>query len=243
MSHEGVTEAHTATNPPASRPTRYRFAVLAVLCSLAFLTYLDRIGIMRAQGDIERDLGFEELTPADEQSLQGRGLEHDTQARLQRGRDRGTERMKWVFAAFVAGYVLFEVPAGWLGDRWGTRAVIVRIVLWWSLFTGLTGGVQGIAGWFWSKPGPEQWLAALVVVRFLFGVGEAGAYPNIARALGRWFPFRERATAQSFIWLSSRLGGAFAPPVMGGLMGMAGWQGAFWILGLCGAVWAVLFFA
>jgi MFS family permease len=227
--------------PPAS-PTRYRFWVLAVLCSLAFLTYLDRICIMRVQGDIERDLGFAELTAADEQSLRERGLGNDPQARTKAAKDLATERMSWVFSAFVAGYVLFEVPGGWLGDRWGARAVIFRIVLCWSLFTAATGGVKGITAMFVSRPGPEHWLMVMVAVRFLFGVGEAGAYPNIARALGRWFPVHERATAQSFIWLSSRLGGAFAPTIIGGLMLLGGgWQQAFWMLGIVGVVWAVWF--
>jgi MFS transporter, ACS family, glucarate transporter len=225
-----------------SPPTRYRIWVLAVLCSLAFLTYLDRICIMRAQGDIVRDLRFEELTSDDEQRLRDRGLEADAQARAKLGKDRATQRMSWVFSAFVLGYLLFEVPAGWLGDRWGARSVIVRIVLWWSLFTALTGGVKWITGLFSTAPGPAQWVTVLVAVRFLFGAGEAGAYPNIARALGRWFPFRERATAQSFIWFSSRLGGALAPIIIGGLMVLGGgWEQAFWILGLCGVIWAAFF--
>lgn len=230
-------------NPAKSPSTRYRFAVLGVLCSLAFLTYLDRICIMRVQGDIERDLRLTELTAADEQWLRARGLENDSQAREKRSRDRATERMSWVFSAFVAGYVLFEVPGGWLGDRYGARAVIFRIVLWWSLFTAATGGVKWISTLFSTRAGPEQWCIVLVAIRFLFGVGEAGAYPNIARTLGRWFPFRERATAQSFIWLCSRLGGALAPIIIGGLMLLAGgWQQAFWILGLVGMIWAILFF-
>src|SRR5215468_10240176 len=174
--------------PPMLRPTRYRFLVLLVLCSLAFLTYLDRICIMRVQGDIERDLGFTELTGRDDQWLGAHALESDVQARAKAARDRATARMSWVFAAFVAGYALFEVPAGWLGDRWGARVVIFRIVLCWSFFTAATGGVKGIAALFSSRPGPEQWLLTLVAIRFLFGLGEAGAYPNIARALGRWFP-------------------------------------------------------
>src|SRR5580765_7705750 len=110
-------------NSTASRPTRFRFLVLAVLCSLAFLTYLDRICIMRVQGEIERDLGFEKLTPADEEALRERGLESDASARARVAKDRATTRMSWIFAAFVAGYVLFEVPGGWLGDRWGARSV------------------------------------------------------------------------------------------------------------------------
>jgi MFS family permease len=230
-------------NPPAAPPTRYRFRVLAVLCSLAFLTYLDRICIMRVQGDIERDLGFATLTVDDEQSLRERGSQDDAPARAKAAKDRATRRMSWVFSAFVAGYTLFEVPGGWLGDRWGARAVLFRIVLWWSLFTAATGGVKGITALFSARAGPEQWLTMMLAIRFLFGVGEAGAYPNIARALGRWFPFRERATAQSFIWLSSRWGGAFAPTIIGGLMVWGGnWQRAFWILGLVGAAWAVCFF-
>ncbi len=227
---------------PASPPTRYRFLVLAVLCSLAFITYLDRICIMRTQGNITDDLGLAQLTTADEQLLRDRGLENDTVARAKFGKDRATQRMGWVFSAFVAGYLVFEVPGGWLGDRWGARVVLFRIVLCWSLFTAATGGVKGITSLFSSRPGPEQWLAGLVAIRFLFGVGEAGAYPNIARALGRWFPFRERATAQSLIWLSSRFGGAFAPAIIGGLMLLGGgWQRAFWILGIGGAVWAIFF--
>jgi MFS transporter, ACS family, glucarate transporter len=226
------------------RPTRFRFWVLTVLCSLAFLTYLDRICIMRAQGDIERDLRLGELSQSDELSLRERGLQDDPAARAKLSRDRATERMSWIFSAFVAGYLLLEVPGGWLGDRWGARAVIFRIVLCWSFFTGLTGGVKWIAGLFSPNPGPEQWLIIMVAVRFLFGAGEAGAYPNIARALGRWFPYRERATAQSFIWLSSRWGGAVAPTVIGSLMVFGGgWERAFWILGLVGVVWAFFFFA
>jgi MFS family permease len=152
--------------------------------------------------------------------------------------------MSWVFAAFAAGYLLFEVPGGWLGDRIGARRVIFRIVLCWSLFTAATGGVQKITGLFSKDPGPQEWFVALLFIRFLFGAFEAGAYPNIARALAQWFPYRERATAQSFIWFSSRFGGAFAPGIIGGLMLLGGsWQRAFYILGLAGVVWGFLFFA
>jgi MFS transporter, ACS family, glucarate transporter len=83
-----------------------------------------------------------------------------------------------------------------------------------------------------------------LVVRFLFGAFEAGAYPNVARALARWFPYRERASAQSFIWFSSRMGGAFAPVIIGGLMALSGsWQRAFYCLGVIGVVWSIAFFA
>jgi MFS family permease len=164
-------------------------------------------------------------------------------ARTKLAQDRATERMSWVFSAFVLGYVLFGLPGGWLADRFRTRAVIFLIVLWWSLFTALTGGVKALAGLICRQPEPGAFLATMVLVRFLFGLGEAGAYPNIARALGRWFPFRERGTAQGAIWLSSRFGGAVAPAIIGSLVGVAsGWQRAFWILGAAGMVWALVFF-
>jgi len=226
-----------------ARPTRVRYLVLVLLCSLACLTYLDRICIMRVQGDIERDLQLDRLSARDEQTLASKGLANDLDARTKLAQDRATERMSWVFSAFVLGYVLFGLPGGWLADRFHPRAIILLIVLWWSLFTALTGGVRALAGLAFRHPEPWVFLATMVLVRFLFGLGEAGAYPNIARALGRWFPFRERGAAQGAIWLSSRFGGAVAPAIIGSLVGVAGgWQRAFWILGAAGMVWALVFF-
>ncbi|MGA2656874.1 MAG: MFS transporter [Verrucomicrobiota bacterium] len=234
-------------NAPAGitgvRPTRVRYLVLVLLCSLACLTYLDRICIMRVQGEIERDLDFDRLSARDEQALAAKGLANDSEARAKLAQDRATERMSWVFSAFVLGYVLFGLPGGWLADRFRPRAIILLIVLWWSLFTALTGGVRALAGLGFPRPEPWVLVGTMVLVRFLFGLGEAGAYPNVARALGRWFPFRERGAAQGAIWLSSRLGGAVAPTLIGSLVGVAGgWQRAFWILGAAGMLWALLFF-
>ena len=213
----------------AARATRYRYLVLAVLCSLAFLTYLDRICIMRVQEDISRDLQFDQI-PGKEGSSKS-------------AHDLATRRMGWIFAAFSAGYLLFEVPGGWLGDRFGARRVIFRIVLCWSVFTAATGGVQKITGLFIRNPSPQQWFNTLLIVRFLFGACEAGAYPNIARALAQWFPYRERATAQSFIWCASRFGGAFAPGIIGSLVIAGGtWERAFYCLGAIGIIWAIIFF-
>src|SRR6476646_55897 len=144
-------------------PTRYRFWVLAVLCSLAFLTYLDRICIMRVQGEIERDLEFGRLTQQDESWLRKQGLAGNAQARAKLSRDRSTERMSWVFSAFLFGYMLFGVPVGRLGDRWGARAVIVAVVVWWSVFTALTGSVESMGRLLIRDPAPAIFLAALVL--------------------------------------------------------------------------------
>src|SRR4026209_1196127 len=108
-------------------------------------------------------------------------------------------QMSGVFSAFILAYSLFEVPSGWLGDVRGPRRVLTRIVLWWSAFTILTGSVQGFR--------------SLVVVRFLFGAGEAGAFPNIIRSFARWFPRRERGRASGVMFLGSRLGGMLSAPI------------------------------
>ena len=102
------------------------------------------------------------------------------------------QRWGWVLGAFVLAYGIFEIPTGALGDRVGQRSVLTRIVLWWSAFTCLTGAAIGFP--------------VLVATRFLFGAGEAGAYPNISGVIVRWFPVRERARTQGFIWAASRMG-------------------------------------
>jgi MFS family permease len=144
--------------------------------------------------------------------------------------------MGYVFSAFFLGYALFEVPAGLMGDKWGSRAVLTRIVLLWSVFTALTGAM-------WQFSSDITWvLAAMLVVRFAFGCGEAGAYPNVNRITGMWFPFRERGMAQGLVWMSARLGGAMAPLIIGRLTKLMGWRLGFVVLGSVGAIWAIFFF-
>jgi ACS family glucarate transporter-like MFS transporter len=138
------------------------------------------------------------------------------------------EQMGYVFAAFGVGYALFEVPGGWLGDRIGARKVLTRIVLWWSFFTAATG-------WAWN-------FSSLMVTRFLFGVGEAGCFPNVARALKTWLPENERVRAQSIVWLSARWGGAFTPFLIAFLLDVMPWRAILYVFGALGIVWSVLFF-
>jgi MFS family permease len=205
-----------ATDLAHKSPTRVRFGVLGFACSLSLLTYLDRVCIMRAQQDIQGDL------------------------------DLTKTQMGWVFSAFLFGYALFEVPGGWLGDRWGSRRVIAGIVLWWSAFTALSGSVPGFASWsggiYLFGSFLSSGLLLMLTVRFLFGLGEAGAFPNLARVVGAWFPYGERAFAQGGIWMTARLGGAIAPFLFGRLMGLGGWRAAFWTLGAVGVAWAVIFY-
>lgn len=138
------------------------------------------------------------------------------------------EQMGWVFAAFTLAYALFEIPTGYLGDRIGPRRILLRIVLWWSFFTAATGWMRHL----WS----------LLVVRFLFGAGEAGCFPNLTKAFNRWLPTSERSRAQGIMWMSARIGGAFTPLLVAGTLMFVSWRAAFFLFGLLGVVWAVIFF-
>jgi ACS family glucarate transporter-like MFS transporter len=138
-------------------------------------------------------------------------------------------QMSVVFSAFTLAYSLFEVPSGWRGDVVGARRVLTRIVLWWSGFTMLTGAA-------WS-------LRSLISIRFLFGAGEAGAFPNIQRSFSRWFPARERGRANGVLFLGSRLGGALAPGLAIVLIQRWGWRASFVVFGALGVVWALAWHA
>jgi MFS family permease len=137
-------------------------------------------------------------------------------------------QMGWAFWAFGWCYALFEIPGGYLGDWMGPRKVLLRIVLWWSFFTAATG-------WAWS-------FISLTVTRALFGMGEAGCFPNLTKTFTTWLPERERVRAQGIMWLSARWGGAFTPPLVALVMRLVGWRHAFELFGCLGVVWAIVFY-
>ena len=186
--------------PAIAKPTRERWKVLAWLCCLSAFTYVGRIGISsQIRENIEADL---HLVPA---------------------------LTAYAISAFALSYALFELPSGWLGDRFGPRRVLTSVVLCWMVFTALTGAA-------WS-------LASLVVIRFMVGVGEAGAFPNIARATREWFPYRERGIAQGSVWMMARFGGAFAFPFLLTLTHIFGWRWTFVVVGVIGILWVAFFWA
>ncbi|MBI4890944.1 MAG: MFS transporter [Acidobacteria bacterium] len=171
-----------------------RNLVLALLVLLSVITFLDRLAIAAAGPRMQQELGLD------------------------------PKQWGWILGAFVLAYGVFEIPTGAMGDRMGQRRVITRIVVWWSVFTALTGAVSGFV--------------PLLATRFLFGAGEAGAYPNMAASVARWFPRMERARAQGFVWGGSRAGGALAPLLVVPLQARFGWRASFWILGVIGVAWA-----
>jgi ACS family glucarate transporter-like MFS transporter len=137
-------------------------------------------------------------------------------------------QMSFVFSAFTAAYAIFEIPTGYWGDRIGTRRVLTRIVVWWSSFTVLTAAA-------FSYP-------SLLAVRFLFGIGEAGAWPNVARTFSRWFPAKERGTAQGIFFMGAHLAGGLTPLLVAALLVRLPWRAVFVIFGMVGFVWAAAWY-
>ncbi len=135
----------------------------------------------------------------------------------------------YIAAAFQLSYSLFQVPGGMLGDRLGARKALPLIVMWWSAFTSLTA---------------LAWSASVMIgVRFLFGIGEAGAFPIATRSLSRWMLATERGFAQGVTHAGSRLGSALTPPIVVWLILQYGWRVPFFVFGAVGVVWAIAWFA
>jgi MFS transporter, ACS family, glucarate transporter len=146
--------------------------------------------------------------------------------RMQRELGLTPQDWGWVIGAFTLAYALFEVPGGLLADRIGPRRVLTRIVLWWSAFTVATGMVSGFA--------------PLLAVRFLFGAGEAGAFPNCTATVSRWIPERERARSSSVFWVATATGGAITPLLVVPIQQAHGWRASFFIFGALGVVWVAV---
>lgn len=194
---------------PASRPTRARHRVMAYLGTLAVILYIDRICIGQA--------GTAMMAEFD--------LTH--------------RQWALVGVAFQVAYGVFEPVTGHWGDRYGSRRVLARIVLWWSAFTALTGCVVKFS--YELVPGVVlNGFLLLLLVRFLFGAGEAGALPNAARVIVRWFPPGRRGPPQALITTCAQVGGAVAPAVAAALIESphVGWRWAFVLFGSLGVFWA-----
>ena len=180
------------------KPTRVRYWVVVFAVTLAIITYIDRVALSQAAGQVTADLGLTK------------------------------QQMGAAFTAFILTYALCEIPSGFLGDRLGPRSVLMRIVVWWSFFVAATGRV-------WN-------FASLMVIQTLFGAGEAGCFPNIAKAFSVWLPQEERVRAQGIVWLSARWGGAFTPMLVLLIFKVVSWRTAFAIFGLLGVIWAFFFY-
>jgi MFS family permease len=143
-------------------------------------------------------------------------------------RELGLSRvqMSFVFSAFTLAYAAFEIPTAWWGQRVGTRRVLARIVLWWSAFTVATGFARSYS--------------TLLLTRFLFGAGEAGAWPNATRTFSRWIPVHERGKVQGVFFMGAHLAGGLTPMLVTALLAFLSWRQVFWVFGALGVVWAII---
>ena len=175
-----------------------RYKLVGFTASLAALTYLDRVCISVLAPDITKAF-------------------HLTQV-----------QMSYVFSAFTLAYAIFEIPTAWWADRIGSRAVVTRIVMWWSAFTILTATAFSYT--------------SMLVLRFLFGVGEAGAWPNAARVFSRWIPARERGIVQGVFFAGAHLSGALTPGVVIWMATFLSWRAIFAVCGAIGFFWAIAWY-
>jgi ACS family glucarate transporter-like MFS transporter len=145
------------------------------------------------------------------------------------------QEMGWVFSAFVVGYAIFQIPGGWLADRWGPRIVLAGALVWWSICTAFTAtaavsplaGGLGIAG-------------ALALVRFTLGIGEAVALPCFNRAVANWMPAESRGIGIGIAIGGIGLGSAVTPPFAAWIMVNWGWQIVFYLSSLAGLLMGFL---
>jgi ACS family glucarate transporter-like MFS transporter len=199
----------TAT-PPRPRapgpPTRVRYLVLAAVCSLAVLTYVQRQGFVAGTPFIKQDLGLDD------------------------------EDMGYLASVWLVAYGLFQVPTGLLGDRLGGRRVLTLLVFVWSLLSG------AVALAVFLPVATRLSFVFLLVLRFLFGMFQAGGFPVLARVLADWMPARQRGFAQGMSWTFSRLGGFVAPLLVLWLIGVFdGWAIPLALIAGLGLVWSAFF--
>ncbi len=178
-----------------ARASNGRWYILLLISLMYLITYLDRVNISTAAPEIVKEYGFDKVT------------------------------MGVIFSAFVWAYALFQVPGGWLSDRFGARGVLSAVVAYWSVMTAATGLAFNAA--------------SFKIIRFLFGVGEAGAFPGATRAMQLWYPRSERGFVQGITHSASRAGAALAPPIVLAIMLNFGWRAAFFVCGAIGLLWAL----
>jgi MFS transporter, ACS family, glucarate transporter len=188
-------------------PTRTRWLIVALLCGIYLLMVIDRVSI---------SIAAKYMMP---------------EYRL------GKVQIGWIFSAFLLGYALFQIPGGWLGDRFGPRRVLAFAVFWWSVFTAVTA----VAGDFFlaSLLGV---VGSFIVVRVLFSLGEGAGVPNYNRAVTNWIPPQERGLALGLVLSGNSLGLALTPPLVAWLMVGWGWRAAFYLAGGLGIIAALVWY-
>lgn len=184
-------------SPGESRISHERWLVLLLLCLMYLITYLDRVSMANTAPMIIKEFGFSKV------------------------------QMGIIFSAFIWSYALFQVPGGWLGDRFGPRKVLSSIMAYRTVIAVVTTFSIGFKS-FWG-------------IRFALGIGEAGAFPTATRAMQMWYPRDERGFVQGISHAASRFGAAIGPPVAVAIMIHFGWRSVFYVIGVLSLLWSILY--
>lgn len=200
-----VKDLYSPVYQQPSSPSRIRWLILGLLFAISVVTYIDRVNISVTARQMMPALGLTD------------------------------QQMGVIFSSFVIGYALFQIPGGWLGDRWGARRILTIGLVWWSCFTALTAMAatsalavsMGIVG-------------ALALVRFLLGLGEAVALPTFNRAVTDWLPTHERGLGIGIAIGGIGVGSAMTPPLTAWIMVNYGWQAAFYLSSALGLLLAII---
>ena len=176
---------------------RVRYLLGFLLFALSGIAFLDRTNISIAGPQISREFAL------------------------------GHERLGWIFSAFLIGYAIMQVPAGWMASRFGPRAVLTIGTLWWGIATILATLLPV------GTPTAVFWLIAL---RFLLGAGESVVYPAANQFVSNWIPVGERGIINGLIFAGVGAGSGLTPPLLNWIITQHGWRAAFWFSAVVGAL-------
>jgi ACS family glucarate transporter-like MFS transporter len=180
---------------------RLRFYLAFLLFALSGIAFLDRTNISIAGLQIADEFGL------------------------------GNQQLGWIFSSFLIGYAVFQIPAGWLAVRFGSRRVLTLGAIWWSAATILVAILP---------TGMSHAILLLIVVRLLLGAGEAAVYPSASQFVARWIPAHERGFINGLIFAGVGAGSGLTPPLLNWIIGHDGWRSAFYFSALCSTAIGIL---
>jgi ACS family glucarate transporter-like MFS transporter len=183
--------------------SRVRLALVFLLFLISAIAFLDRTNISVAGVQMRQEYGLDQV------------------------------HLGWVFSAFLIGYALFQVPAGWLAARFGPRKVLTCALVWWGVFSALTALVP---------VGSAHALLMLFLVRFALGIGESVVYPSGNQFLSRWVPAQERGKANGWIFAGVGAGSGITPPLITAIIVAGGWRASFYVCAAIGLIAAVVWY-
>jgi D-galactonate transporter len=194
--------SRTASIAGIAKRTNVRYLILLMIFIITTLNYADRATLSITGSAMRSEFGFDAI------------------------------RMGYIFSAFSWAYVLSQLPAGWLLDRFGARRMYGASIFLWSLFTLLQSSI-GLAG----SAGAA--VIALFVLRFAMGMAEAPAFPANAKVVASWFPTAERGTASAIFNSAQYFAAVIFTPLMAWITHSFGWQNVYLVMGVTGMVLAL----